>query len=365
MAKAKRLPSGTYRCVVYIGTDENGKKKYKSITDPDKRRCEKLAAEYADEHRKHAYDGTFEAAMDHYFDIKEAVLSPSTMRGYKVSGRYLKRRHSDFCKLKLGSIDKDALQQAVNEMASKYKPKTVRNHYGLISAVMEYHDYPTPNISLPEKERPNLKIPDTEDVQKIIEASKGTDLEIPVLLAAFAPMRRSEIVALKLDDIDGNVIHVCRAFVVTDDYKVIEKGTKTYESDRYIPMPNDIIKKIREKGYVTEVKNPNVLTGRFERLVRKIGCEGVRFHDLRHWCASYLHAQGVPDIYIMARGGWKTDNVMKAVYRHALASEENRWAKNINKAFDNVLSIKSSDGAVDNVLSIKSQKSLHERQHEA
>ena len=45
----------------------------------------------------------------------------------------------------------------------------------------------------------------------------------------------------------------------------------------------------------------------------------IRLHDLRHYSASILHAIGIPDQYIMSRGGWKTDNVMKRVYRDTLS----------------------------------------------
>ena len=158
-------------------------------------------------------------------------------------------------------------------------------------------------------------------------------MEIPVLLAAFGPLRRSEICALSVDDIDGNVIHVRNAIVPDENGNYVTKGTKTYDSDRYIPMSHDIIEKIQKQGYVTKIQNTHIITSRFERIVNKIGCKGVRFHDLRHWCASFLHAQGVPDQYIMARGGWKTDAVMKAVYRHELASERNKWNKDIEKMF--------------------------------
>ena len=40
--------------------------------------------------------------------------------------------------------------------------------------------------------------------------------------------------------------------------------------------------------------------------------------SVRHYCASYLHSQGIPDAYIMARGGWATPHVMNKVYRHAM-----------------------------------------------
>ena len=46
MAKAKKLPSGSWRVLLYVGTDENGKKKRKSITADTKKEAELLAAQY-------------------------------------------------------------------------------------------------------------------------------------------------------------------------------------------------------------------------------------------------------------------------------------------------------------------------------
>lgn len=148
----------------------------------------------------------------------------------------------------------------VNEMSEHVSPKTVRNHFGLISAVMKYAGYKVPNVTLPSRKKPELKIPDTETIQAIIRASEGTEMEIPVLLAAFGGMRRSEICALRLSDISGNTIHVQRAIVLSDDYELVEKSTKTYDSDRYIPMDEEIIEKIRKKGCITKIKTPNGIT---------------------------------------------------------------------------------------------------------
>lgn len=333
MANAKLLPSGKYRCQVYIGTDENGKKKYKSILDTDKRRCERLAAEYADRHRRVKNDGTILAAIKNYIDVKKAVLSPSTTRGYLVTKRYFEESQRAFCERTMASLDRDALQRLVNDMATDLKPKTVRNRYALITAVMEYNEYYVPKVHLPEKIKPQLRIPDTQDIMNILKVVKDTDMEIPVLLAAFGPLRRSEICALQLSDIKENTIHVRRALVPNSNNEYVLKTTKTYESDRYIPMRRDIIDLIKEKGCVIPFENPNIITSRFEHIANRAGCPGTRFHDLRHWCASYLHAQGVPDQYIMARGGWKTDHVLRAVYMHELQSECNKWSKQIDSYF--------------------------------
>ena len=59
-------------------------------------------------------------------------------------------------------------------------------------------------------------------------------MEIPVLLAAFGPMRRSEICALTSDQIDGNIVHVDRAIVLNENYQWVIKKPKSYAGDRYI-----------------------------------------------------------------------------------------------------------------------------------
>ena len=55
MATAKKLPSGSWRCLVYTGTDINGRRKYKSFTAGTKREAEYLATQYMislEEHKK-------------------------------------------------------------------------------------------------------------------------------------------------------------------------------------------------------------------------------------------------------------------------------------------------------------------------
>ena len=46
-----------------------------------------------------------------------------------------------------------------------------------------------------------------------------------------------------------------------------------------------------------------------------------------------MHAIGIPDQYIMARGGWKTDTVLKAVYRNVINDEQKKFTDKINSHF--------------------------------
>lgn len=329
MAKAKKLPSGTYRCVIYIGLDEDGKRRYKSFTDPDKRRCEALAAEYADAHRNVKSGCSFKAAMDAYISEREPVLSPATVRGYKNIQKVLKTDYADFCNVSVHEIDARMYQQMINGWTAMLSPKTIRNRTGFISSVLKNKGVLPPPVKLPDKVKPNLHIPDSEDIKRIMTVAEGTEMEIPILLAAFGPMRRSEIVALTMDDIEKNIIHVHSAIVMNADGDNVRKNPKTYESDRYIPMLPEIMDKIRANGYITTITNPQHISQRFEHIARKAGCPGTRFHDLRHFCASWLHAQGTPEEYILCRGGWTSGGIMKNVYRHSLSSECDRINKDI------------------------------------
>lgn len=73
------------------------------------------------------------------------------------------------------------------------------------------------NTVLPKQVRTQLYIPSDDDVKKPINLAAGTDLELPILLAAFGSMRRGEICALNTDNINGNVVHVCKNMVLSPD----------------------------------------------------------------------------------------------------------------------------------------------------
>lgn len=56
--------------------------------------------------------------------------------------------------------------------------------------------------------------------------------------------------------------------------------------------------------------------------MKRSGVPPFRFHDLRHYCASIQHALGIPDAYIMQRGGWQSDAILKDVYRHTMDDKQ-------------------------------------------
>ena len=76
------------------------------------------------------------------------------------------------------------------------------------------------------------------------------------------------------------------------------------------------------------------VTHRFARMLKKLNIQHFRFHDLRHYSASIQHTLGIPDAYIMQRGGWEDDIVLKSVYRHAMDQEQSNMNKKANIYFE-------------------------------
>ena len=342
MATARKLPSGSWRCQVYSHTEQivqadgsiKKKRIYKSITCDipglkGKRQCERMAAEWAAEKeaQQKTLDITIGEAIDRYIKAREEVLSPRTIQDYR---RIRKHDLQDLMGLKIATVSQEAIQQAINLDAQKHSPKTVHNNHGLISAVMRVY---RPNFKLstrlPKKVRPELYIPTDAEIQKLLEAVKYTSMELPVLLAAFGPMRRGEICALTSEQIDGNVVHVCRNMVDAGDNHWIIKAPKSYAGDRYIAYPDFVAEKFKGKeGRLVDL-TPDMITDRFRKYLRYAGLPHFRFHDLRHYSASIQHALGIPDSYIMQRGGWENDATLKNIYRHTLSdrtAEMNRIA---------------------------------------
>ena len=226
--------------------------------------------------------------------------------------------------------------------SAELAPKTVRNYNAFVSGVMAaVYGYVPYSVILPPKEPVNYYIPSDDEVNQTLQAAKGTELYLPILLAAFGPMRRGEICALPCKNIDFStgVVHVQYSYSYTEDNTWVIKRTKTYDSDRYISFPGFVIDAIRLRGKDNVTRFlPNQLTQNFEDLLLRAGIPHYRFHDLRHYCASTLHAIGMPDAYIMQRGGWKTDTVLKQVYRHVLAKQQGQINEKANNYFSSIVS---------------------------
>ena len=336
--KATKLPSGNWRVRIEIGKDERGRRLWKSFTGPDKSIVELAAAKFQVDHRwkENSIDkSAFGEKANVFISSRSAVLSPSTIRMYKSSLKMLNAKMPWFCNKKAYAITTSDTQSVVDALVRcGLKPKTVRNYYAFITDVLNFCKVRLDPPILPQKVRPDYVIPDEMIIQKLLQKATGTELEIPIMLAAFGPLRRGEICALTMNDISGNVIHVSKDVVRASSGEWIVKPPKTFSSDRYIEMPEFVIARIHEVGVIVrDGLNPDGLSHSFKRFLKKNDFPAFRFHDLRHFCCSYLHSQNVPDIYIMQRSGHSTTAVLRQVYTHTLQNQSKLVNMKINDEF--------------------------------
>lgn len=318
--KIEKLPSGSYRIrKMYKGNT------YTVVFDhrpTQKEAMQAMAAELDKVQRGRHDELTFKNAGEKYIESKRNVLSPSTIRDYVTIMRQIP---DTFLNKSIYDITALDVQAEINRLAQKCSPKTVRNHHGFISAVLSVF-YPTLKLSttLPQKIKNEPYIPSDEDIRKILEYSKGTEYEIPIILACYG-LRRSEICALTLEDIDGDIVSVNKAKVLSDTKEWVTKTTKTTASTREVIIPQEVAEKIRRQGYIFK-GHPGKITEFLHAAQIKLNIPLFSLHKLRHYFASKMSALGVPEADIMRAGGWETDYVMKNVYRHAM-EDKNKAAQ--------------------------------------
>ncbi len=328
--KLEKLPSGSYRMrKTYKGHT------YTVITDykPTQKEAIQLMAAELDKAQENRRRMTFIKAAESYIDMKRNVLSPKTIREYASMAR---RFPEWFKNLLLSDITQIEINRLVNELCQDKSPKTVRNTHGFLSAVLGVY---CPNLkittTLPQKVKKEPYVPSREDVRKVLNAAEDSPFEIPITLACYG-MRRSEICALRPEDVDGDVVHINKALVQNEKGEWVIKSTKTTESTRDIIISEELAEKIKKQGYIHK-GNPGSIARYLRKVEDELGIPRFSLHKLRHYFASEMSALGIPEADILRLGGWETDYVMKTVYRHSMMDKEERAKRDAAEKFQKAL----------------------------
>lgn len=345
MVKATKNKAGTWSCRAYY-KDSNTGKIYRPVFTADKKAAaEKMALEFLanierkiQEERIETSKLSFKMAAEGYIESRSSILSPSTITGYSSA---LRNAYGPILSVDINSITGEDVQGLVNHWAQNVKPKTVRNYYGFLTAVLKAY---RPDFSysalMPRKVRPDLYTPDDADIKKLLDAVKGTRMEIPVLLSALGSLRRSELCALTAEDVKDGYIVINKAVVLDVNNKwVLKNTTKTEAGTRITYLPKEVtrrIKKLVPNGQLVDM-NPNQLSSAFYHVVKNAGLPHFRFHALRSYYASVLHALGIPDKYIMEWGGWHDEHTLHQHYQKALADKIPEMAAVGTKHFSSLL----------------------------
>ena len=329
MAKAKKLPSGSWRVQVFAGTDESGKAIRKSFTAPTKREAEYLAAEFSAKKKRDPHDMTVGEAITRYIDSKDGILSPTTIGEYR---RMRKNYLQSLMSIRLDDLTREQVQLAVNADSRTHSAKTVINAHGLLSAALAMH---APDFilrtTLPRRVKTLRRdLPTSEDVMRVMH---GTAAELPVLLALCLCLRMSEVRGIRKSAVHGNMLSIERVIVTVNGEHIEKELLKTDESRRVERLPDFL----RDMILAAPTDYATDLTGQaiYKQFTRRMSAAGfrVRFHDLRHISASDMHAQGIPDKVAAERGGWSGTQTMRNVYQHSFSEDRQKADEIMNSIY--------------------------------
>ena len=233
-------------------------------------------------------------------------------------------------KIRLKNLTAKDIQNFYDEQLDRVKANTVIRYHAIIRLALCYarkmgyiKENPIEQVEKPEKNHFVGNHYTLEEVNHLVSLTKDTKIEIAVLFGCFYGLRRSECVGLKWSAFDFendtfNVSHSIVSATVDGEKKLIAKdSTKTVATVRTLPLSQSIknrlieIKKQQEENrrrlkksynmdwieYVMvdekgDLITPDYVTATFNSFLKKNNMRKIRFHDLRHTCASLLLNKG-------------------------------------------------------------------------
>lgn len=327
-------------------------------------RAEFVAGEAAIDH-----DMPFSSYLVQWMEIARSTLKPNTAAGYASMiqnpiAPYFQQRG-----ITLGGLQAVDIQMFYTSQLKRVSANTVIHYHAIIHRALKYavktdliDVNPADKVERPRKDRFTASFYDGNEVNRLFQAARGTPLELPVMLAAFYGLRRSEVVGLKWDAIDFENKTIAIRHTVT---ACTEKGrrievaadtTKTASSRRTLPLVPAFqtklaaLKEQQEKnrilcgrsyctdylGYVlvdamgNRLKLSYISTA-FPVLLKRNGLRPIRFHDLRHSCASLLLKNGVPMKQIQEWLGHSDFSTTANIYAHLDAGSKLTSAQAMEK----------------------------------
>jgi integrase len=308
--------------------------------------------------------------LEAWFEMTAPDFSPTTVK--ETRGFIDRSLLPAFGKRKLAKLkpsDIDAFYQQLRVSGSvtgqPLAPSTIRRIHGILRRALAQGVKwgwigvnPAAASSPPRVSPTHINPPDPEQLARVLERSRreAPELSCFILLAAVTGARRSELVALRWNDVDaaGSTVLISRAIVIGND-GLVEKDTKTHSSrrvsldaqsaavvaahhERMKTRAEDCGVVLVEDGFVFSNEPdcavpwfPASVSRSFKRLCAREGIADVRLHDLRHFVATQLLGAGIDVRTVAGRLGHRNAATTLNVYAHFLEQSDRVAADVIGK----------------------------------
>lgn len=308
----------------------------------------------------------FMAYMKNYIEDKRKTVSPSTYQGYK---QYYKTLNNYFGKnIKLKDVTYKILLDFYDylKFERNLKNSSIKRYKEILSPALRiaYRDdliEKNPYEFMPKLKKENTKREyyDKDELEKLFKYTDKTIIGLIVRVGAYYGFRRSEISGLRWQSIDFNkkTITVENKVLNIEKEVICSEILKTFKSNRTLPLFPEIEerllkrkkeiennkkkfgsaynKKYEDYVFVNDIGDlilPDYITHFFGDLLKKYNLKHIRFHDLRHSCASLLVANKVPMKNIQEWLGHSSYNLTADTYSHLNFDSKKESANVISNA---------------------------------
>lgn len=367
-----------WRASITIGRDKDGKVKRKEFNGKTQQEVKRKLEQYKKEMLLGTIATDEKITLEEWyytwlFEYRIKDLKPKSFEKYEgIYRNYIKG--SDIGVLKLKDLRATHLQRYYNKLQETKPISTIKGLNTRLKPCLgeaEKQGYIQKNyckmVTIPRDNKPKeIKVLGLDEQRKFIEAIKGHKLEMLFLIALSTGLRLGELLALKWTDIDfeaGNLTvnrTIQRVTQISKDgtriSKLIEQDPKTKNSNRTVPIPKDILTKLKlhkkeqskHKLYVGEIyNNKNYIfadelgnpiddkrPGRnLKTILKNIDIKPIKFHALRHTYATRLFEAKVPPKTVQVLMGHYDISITMDIYTHVMEDVKIEAVDKLNDIF--------------------------------
>lgn len=319
-----------------LNLTQNGKRRQKWISTGytvkgNKKKAEQMLREtlreYEAKEQFKCSDMLFSDAVKLWLKECAGKVDEITLQGYyNLSNAHILPYFEEL-RLKLSEIDRNVLQTYIDQKHQNGRkdgkgglsPRSLRLHKNILYQTlnMAVRDGLIPNnpcdfLILPQTERYEAQFYSGAQLADLLDAIRGENLFPVVKLTAVYGLRRSEVLGLKWDSVDFDADTITVKHTVAKVTQIVEKDkTKNKTSRRTFPLTPDVKAMLldlkrqedanrrlfrsqyAENDYILKWDDgrpftPDYVSHRFSRLLEIYKMPHIRFHELRHSCASFL-----------------------------------------------------------------------------
>mgnify|MGYP002860245253 CR=1 FL=1 len=372
--------NGIYQMTVRV-PDINGNMKQKSKstrikvkgnnqreTRSNKQKAERMLAEWLETLSRidsYGADNNLITAIEDWLAMKKKQIRPDSYESYICNYNVHIKPYFEKKNLTLGDVTPRVILRYVRAKEDEGQSrKSIRKHLVILNGVFkeavqmgELIYNPCTNITVKDNSEEHFEgtAYEIDTAKKLLEAVKGDPIEPAVYLGLYLGLRRSEAVGLRWKDVDmeNGIVHIRNTVVRFTTISEMEK-TKSRASKRDLFMPSALKEYLQtvwdrqeeerklvgrpysDSEHICQwadgtVFEPNYVSHRFTKLLKRNNLPMIRFHDLRHTFATLALEHGMDVKTLSTVIGHTSSQITLDVYSHITADMQKKAARAIEK----------------------------------